>query len=96
MHNQVQRNDDMGVEEQNDILSIFCSSARPFGKTKERLLTRNEKDATELYVLDNCNEVSPFVEYLSLSFPIFSFNKFKYSIISLYSKFTITSNLENN
>ena len=67
----------MGVEEQNDILSIFCSSARPFGKAKERLLNRSKKDAVELYVLDNCNEVKSFVEYLLLSFSICLFNKFK-------------------
>ena len=38
----------MGVEEQNDIFSVFCSSAHPFGKTKEHLLTQNEKDVVEL------------------------------------------------
>ena len=42
MHNRVQRNDDMGVEEQNDILSIFCFSTRPFGKAKERTFTNPE------------------------------------------------------
>lgn len=63
MHNRAQRNDDLGDEEQDDIFSIFCSSVRPFGKAKERLLTQKEKDAAELYVLDNCQEVEPFVEY---------------------------------
>ena len=81
IHNRVQRNDDIGVEEQNDILFMFYSSTRPFGKTKEHILTRNEKDAAELYVLDNCDEISPYVEYLSLSFSIRPFNKFKYCII---------------
>ena len=41
MHNRAQRNDDMVVEEQKNILSVFCSSARPFGKAKECLLTRS-------------------------------------------------------
>ena len=81
IHNRVQRNDDKGVEEQNDIFFIFYFSTRPFGKTKECILTRNEKDATELYVLDNCDEVLPYVKYLSLSFSIHPFNKFKYCII---------------
>ena len=77
MHTQAQRNDDMVVEEQNDILSVFCSSACPFRRAKEHLLTQSENDTIELYVLDNCDEVKPFVEYLSLSFSICPFNKFK-------------------
>ena len=67
----------MGVKEENDILYVICSSACLFGKAKECLLTRSEKDVVELYVLDNCTEVSYFVEYLSLSFSIRPFNKFK-------------------
>ena len=50
MHNRVQRIDDMRVEEQNDILSVFYSSARPFKKAKERLLTQSEKDVVKLYI----------------------------------------------
>ena len=48
-----------------------------FGKAKEHLLTQSEKDAAESYVLDNCDEVEPFVKYLTLSFSICPFNKFK-------------------
>lgn len=96
IHNQVQRNDDMGIKEQNNIFSVFCSSARPFGKTKEHLLIQNEKDVVELYVFDNYDKISPFVEYLSLSFSKRLFNQFKYNIISLCSKSIFANNLKNN
>ena len=57
MYNHEQRNDDMGVEIQNGVLFVFCSSARPFGKAKERPMTKKEKEAAEIYILDNCDEM---------------------------------------
>lgn len=86
----------MGVEEKNNILPVFCSSARPFEKAKECLMTRKEKEAAERYILDNCDEVSTFIEYLSRPISITNLNKYKYNIISLLIKFAIADNIENN
>lgn len=52
IHNRLQRNEVVGNVE-DEKLSIFQSDARPFGKGKRRLLLDKERNAAELYILDN-------------------------------------------
>ena len=64
-HRRVPRNDDGGVVEDQEIegnLSIFKYPGRPIGQSKKRLLTKDERNAAHLYILLNCEEVSPFIK----------------------------------
>ncbi|XP_021603851.1 uncharacterized protein LOC110608873 [Manihot esculenta] len=64
-HRRVPRNDDGGVVEDQEIegnLSIFKYPGRPIGQSKKRILTKDERNAAHLYILLNCEEVSPFIK----------------------------------
>jgi len=56
------RNENTNTEDNENILSVFSSYSRPFGKGNMRLLTPKEKAAAQMYILDNCDEVSPYIE----------------------------------
>lgn len=60
----VPRNDDVGCDEndQADVIPLFKQPGRAFGKKKKRYLDDREYKAARLYVLLNCDEVSPFIE----------------------------------
>lgn len=64
-HRKVPRNDDGGevVEEHEENLSIFTHSGRPLGRGKVRYLTEDEHRAAQMYILLNCPEVKPYIEY---------------------------------
>lgn len=59
---------DLGCE---DVLSICKSFGRKFGKMSRRYLKDDEFVAITNYILRNCQEVEPFVEYVYM-FSIFS------------------------
>lgn len=60
IHNRASRNDPPPLQDGG--VSLFRHSCQPFGKGKQRLMTSAEKNAAELYVLDNCPEVNQFAE----------------------------------
>jgi len=63
--NKVDRNDDGGdVDCPDGCLSIFTHPGRPSGKEKSRYLSDEEYNAARLYVLINCDEIQPFVQYV--------------------------------
>ncbi|XP_022875733.1 uncharacterized protein LOC111394201 [Olea europaea var. sylvestris] len=64
--NHVPRNDDGGFLDPKGCLSIFSTPERPLGTQHSnfRLMTDKEFKAASLYVLLNCQEVTPFVEQL--------------------------------
>lgn len=62
--NRVQRNDDGGYVGDNTKLHVFRYPCRPFGKSKEMLLNEDDFKVAERYVLLNCSEIMPFVEYV--------------------------------
>lgn len=46
----------------SNILPIFDTRGRTFGKECPRLLTTKEWEEVHFYVLNNCDEVQPFIE----------------------------------
>ena len=66
-HRNVPRNDDGRVlveDEYEDKLSIFKHPGRAFGRAKKRCMTDEEYKAARSYVLLNCEEVAPYIEYV--------------------------------
>ncbi|KAF2297996.1 hypothetical protein GH714_006892 [Hevea brasiliensis] len=53
----------------NDGLGIFRRSGRPLGRGEYHLLTDDWKQKTHLYILNNCEEVWPYVEKYKGSLP---------------------------
>jgi len=62
IHNKMGKNEHANTEDNENILSVFSSYSRPFGKDNMRLLSPKEKAAAQMYILDNCDEVSPYIE----------------------------------
>lgn len=58
------RLDDGGVVEPNGRLSIFTHLGRPVGQGKTRFLTDEEYKVASIYILHNCEEVQPYIEYV--------------------------------
>ena len=66
-HRNVPRNDDGRVlveDEYANKLSIFKHLGRAFGRAKKRCMTNEEYEAAQSYVLLNCEEVAPYIEYV--------------------------------
>nr|GMD40855.1 uncharacterized protein LOC111894883 [Ipomoea batatas] len=57
----VPRNDDGGVHEDEENLSIFKYPGRLYGRCKARRLTDAEYLAAHTYILLNCEEVQPYI-----------------------------------
>nr|GEU49243.1 DNA-directed RNA polymerase subunit beta' [Tanacetum cinerariifolium] len=58
----VRRNDDGGnVNVREDVLSIFKHPVRPSGNSKHRYFNDDEYETTIFYVLQNCEEIQPFL-----------------------------------
>ncbi|KAM1091197.1 hypothetical protein ACFX19_018925 [Malus domestica] len=56
-----ERNDD-GINDRNvGSLLVFSQKARPFGVRKFILLPKNEIDKAHWFVLQNCDEVQPYL-----------------------------------
>ena len=68
-------NDDINDEEINNCgLSIFSQHIRWLGGVGFRQLTPDELEKSHWYILNNCDEVEPYLQYVSLclnSFLIF-------------------------
>lgn len=61
----IPRNEDVPCDEDVDdenLISIFRQYGRPFGKRTKRYLRDDEYKAAAVYVLLNCDEVSPYFE----------------------------------
>ncbi|KAL5831637.1 hypothetical protein ACOSQ4_016991 [Xanthoceras sorbifolium] len=58
--NRIHRNDDGGLRTQS--LSIFSQQAQPFGGVHRSELSRSEIECAHWYVLNNCQEVQPFLD----------------------------------
>lgn len=54
------RNDDGGELSQE--ISIFNRPGRPYGKCRSRFLNDEEMKAVTSYVLNNCDEVQPYIK----------------------------------
>ena len=66
-HRNVPWNDDGRVlveDESDDKLSIFKHPRRAFGRTNKRCMTDEEYKEGWSYVLLNCEEVAPYIEYV--------------------------------
>lgn len=59
--NRVHRNDDGGPRSEE--LSVFSQQAQPFGAIERVELSQQEKEIAHWYILNNCQEVQPFLEY---------------------------------
>ena len=62
------RNVESHTGEGNDFdgnLSIFTHYGRPFGRHTTRMLSEQEINVAHQYVLMNCIEVKPYIEYAS-------------------------------
>ncbi|CAM8999989.1 unnamed protein product [Rhodiola kirilowii] len=59
--NREERNSDGHVAEQIGRLSIFEIHGRPLGASNARVLTEEELDMAHFYVLENCDELIPYV-----------------------------------
>lgn len=60
----VPRNDDGGASLHQPPLSIFNYPGRPSGESRTRFLSDPEMVAATKYVLQNCDEVQPFIKYV--------------------------------
>ena len=66
MRNRVGRNDDGGQgDEVQRNLSIFNHPGRLAGASKNRYLNDMEYHAVHLHILMNCEEVQPYIKYVS-------------------------------
>ena len=67
-HRRMPRNVESHTGEGNDFdgnLSIFTHPDRPFGRHTTRMLSEQEINVAHQYVLLNCIEVKPYIEYAS-------------------------------
>ena len=60
--NRVERNDDSLHGQPEGVLSIFCQKARPWGSRKLIKLPPDELQKAHWYVLNNCEELQPFLD----------------------------------
>ena len=60
--NRDERNYDGGKETNNHGLFVFSQSVHPFGASKYDVLTHHEFEMIQWYLLNNCDEVQPFLE----------------------------------
>jgi len=61
--NRPERNYDGGLKKSDGGLSLFCQSGKTLGAPKQRDLEANELEQAHIYILKNCDEVLPFLEY---------------------------------
>jgi hypothetical protein len=59
--NREERNYDGGKDNDRE-LSIFSTSARPFGASKYETLSEQEFKKIQWYILNNCDEVEPYLQ----------------------------------
>lgn len=67
MHRNVPRNDDSCrdlVYEHEGCLSISKHPGRAFGRSNMKFMTDKELEVARIYVLLNCSEIKPFIEYV--------------------------------
>ena len=67
-HQRMSRNVESHTGEGNDFdgnLSIFTHPGQPFGRHTTRMLSEQEINVAHQYVLQNCIEVKPYIEYAS-------------------------------
>ena len=60
--NRPERNDDLGQQKRDGGLSIFSMNVRPFGFVDYITLPLNKYDIARWYVLNNCEEIQPYLE----------------------------------
>ncbi|KAK6773745.1 hypothetical protein RDI58_028983 [Solanum bulbocastanum] len=61
--NRPERNYDGGLKKSEGRLSLFCQSGKTLGAPKQRDLEANELEQAHIYILKNCDEVLPFLEF---------------------------------
>ena len=67
MHNQRERNADSGEYGQG--LTIFSQTARPTGSRQNDVgMSRELRDIAQWYLLYNCPELEPYLEYVKSYF----------------------------
>lgn len=72
--NREDRNDNGSSNKDEVVLDIFSKSVRPFGDGNYDIIPKNDFDMARWYVLNNCEEVEPFLRYvIFLSIFIFLF-----------------------
>ncbi|XP_075107711.1 uncharacterized protein LOC107795833 isoform X2 [Nicotiana tabacum] len=59
--NREDRNDDGSSNKDEVVLDIFSKSVRPFGDGNYDTIPKNDFDMARWYVLNNCEEVEPFL-----------------------------------
>ncbi|KAJ0965088.1 hypothetical protein J5N97_026226 [Dioscorea zingiberensis] len=69
----------------NGGLSLFSQHGRALGARKHCELEANELELAHIYILKNCDEVLPFLEYGIISFNNFAYDFFLFSIIFLFT-----------
>lgn len=60
--NRPERNSDFVETQSSTTISVFRQLARPFGRKKSIYLTPTERDKLYWYILNNCQEVQPYIE----------------------------------
>ncbi|KAK6115444.1 hypothetical protein DH2020_007713 [Rehmannia glutinosa] len=65
-HRNVPRNDDIhaDVDDHEENISVFKHPGKAFGKEKMRFINDEEYKAARIYILLNCDEVQPYIEYV--------------------------------
>ncbi|KAH0716865.1 hypothetical protein KY290_013434 [Solanum tuberosum] len=61
--NRPERNYDGGLKTSNGSLSIFCQPRKKLGAKDPCELEANELEQSHIYILKNCDEVLPYLEY---------------------------------
>ena len=62
--NRPERNPDYVQDQSSSSVSVFRQLARPFGRKKSIFLTQKERDKVHWYILNNCPDVQPYMEYV--------------------------------
>lgn len=75
--NRPERNPDYVQERSSSSVSVFRQLARPFGRKKSIFLTKKECDKVHWYILNNCQDVQPYMEY------VISYLNFSLYVLSL-------------
>lgn len=60
--NRPDRNSDHGAMQRPSTLSVFNQHSRPFGMQKSFQLTENQHNGIHWYILNNCDELQPYLE----------------------------------
>lgn len=59
--NRTSRNYDGAEPVREGYLSVFSKGIRPFGNPQGKTLTRKERELVHSYILNNCDELQPYL-----------------------------------